>query len=244
MAKAHVKTGSSGGIRKKRLQKKRLPTPRERIRLEQRVALPSVPDISQKIPDISAIVASIPEMSAVDTVHVWRNALRTLADPLRAPRHVAAHVVLRAVQEEWERRQARLAIGQDGFPWPSTRAQGGDGTIDATKWLPEGMLKFLGYSVGSVNGKDVHERQKILSAVFDGPLPSVFPKPYMAEWSRPRSATRLRKLAESIAAFARNAKRREDISLEAAIEDWEDDLEFLHHQYYRGPFAFGWPRIL
>jgi hypothetical protein len=49
-------------------------------------------------------------------------------------------------------------------------------------------------------------------------------------------------MAETIAALARNAKRRADVGMEGAIEDWEDDLDFLFRAFYRGRFRFGWPR--
>jgi hypothetical protein len=151
-------------------------------------------------------------------------------------------LVLRAVQDEWERRERLLSIGQDGFAWPSTRADGGSGGLKTDSWLQEGMLKFMGYVVGEVNGKHRDERQRLLSVIFDGPLPPVLPRIHMAEWSRPGTPARLKKIAESLAAFARNAKRRRDANMATAIQDWEEDLEFLFHHYYRGQFNFGWPR--
>ena len=48
-------------------------------------------------------------------------------------------------------------------------------------------------------------------------------------------------MAESIAAFARNAKRRRQINLNDAIGEWEADLEFLYEEYYVGHFHFAWP---
>jgi hypothetical protein len=180
-------------------------------------------------------------MSAMETVTLWRNALRALSDPTRGLWHAGAKLVLRAVQDEWERRETQLGPGDDGFPWPSTRADGGSGNLVADKWLSEGLLKFMGYVVGGTSGKDEDERQHILSVIFDGPIPPVFPRVYLAEWSRPGTSFRLRKLAETLAAFTRNAKRRREANLDSAIADWEEDLEFLFHKFYRGRFGFGWP---
>ena len=59
--------------------------------------------------------------------------------------------------------------------------------------------------------------------------------------ARLRAAARLKKMAETIAALARNAKRRNNASLDQAIRDWEHDLSFLYHTYYVGHFGFGWP---
>ena len=116
-----------------------------------------------------------------------------------------------------------------GQPEPGGLAEGRDAQLHG---LPR----------GTTNGKDFGERQAILDAIFDGPLPPVFPKVYMSEWSRPGAPARLQKLAETIAALTRNAKRK-DSSMMAAIADWEADLEYLFETYYRGRFRFGWPRV-
>jgi len=108
-------------------------------------------------------------------------------------------------------------------------------------WLPEGLLKFVGYTVGDTAGEDDSTRKQMLAAVFDGPIPPVFPREYMLKWARPGTPARLRQLAETLAAFARNAKRRE-ADMSRAVEDWEADLNFLFHKYYRGRFGFDWPR--
>ena len=84
-------------------------------------------------------------------------------------------------------------------------------------------------------------RQRMLTAIFDGPIPPAFPRDYLEKWSRPGTPARLRQLAETLAAFARNAKRRREANMDSAISDWEADLEFLYHNYYRGRFGFVWP---
>lgn len=194
------------------------------------------------VPDFSRILHNIPEMSAMETAEVWRNALRALDDAAQSNRHAGAKIVLRAVQAEWERRDAQLGPDEDGFLWPSTRADGGSGTLVAENWLDQGLLKFMGYSVGEANGKDDSVRQRMLSVIFDGPIPPAFPRDYMAKWARPGTPLRLKQLAETLAALARNAKRRREANMESAVRDWETDLEFLYHKYYRGRFGFGWPR--
>jgi hypothetical protein len=180
-------------------------------------------------------------MSAWETVQLWCNALVTLADPRKSGRHPAARIVLSAVQDDWETRERNLDPDEDGFPWPSTRAEGGSGNLKATNWLPEGLLKFVGYTVGDTAGQDDVVRQHLLAAIFDGPIPPVFPRDYMQKWARPGTRARLRQLVETLAAFARNAKRR-DANLSKAIDDWETDLDFLFHEYYRGRLGFNWPR--
>lgn len=63
----------------------------------------------------------------------------------------------------------------------------------------------------------------------------------MDQWGQPESADRLRKMAEAIAAFARNLKRREDDRMQQAIDSWEGDLDYLFETYYVGHFRFAWP---
>jgi hypothetical protein len=77
--------------------------------------------------------------------------------------------------------------------------------------------------------------------IFVSHLPPVFPADYLQGWGQPGSALRLQKMAESIAAFARNAKRNESVDLADAITDWEDDLQYLYETYYVGHFHFAWP---
>ena len=56
----------------------------------------------------------------------------------------------------------------------------------------------------------------------------------------PGTAERLEKLADTLASFARNAKRRATRSYAKAIDDWEGDLALLHEEYYGNMFHFWW----
>jgi hypothetical protein len=64
---------------------------------------------------------------------------------------------------------------------------------------------------------------------------------YFLEWGEPQTALRLKKLANTLAALTRNAKRRDVESYAIAIDDWEGDLALLHERYYVRFFHFGWP---
>lgn len=127
---------------------------------------------------------------------------------------------------------------REGFPWPSTDAPAGTGQLE-TGWPEKGLLSLLGYRVG-VKGLPQPERQEILDAVYREELPPVDSPEYMAEWGRPSTALRLQKLAESIAALTRNAKRR-SADTSNAVEDWEVDLDYLRREYYVGRYNFVWP---
>ena len=71
-------------------------------------------------------------------------------------------------------------------------------------------------------------------------LPPGFHPDYAAQWCGPLTTGRLRKTAETLAALARNAKRRR-ASMELAIEHWESDLEWLQSEYRSLAERIVWP---
>jgi len=129
-----------------------------------------------------------------------------------------------------------------GFPWPDTIVSFGGPGADLELDLPEtGWLGHLGYSV-CAGGCGKRERHRTLDRAFTEPLPSRGFKPkYVEEWGRPGSAKRLEKLARTLAALCRNAKRRE-ANMEDPIDLWETDLAWLKQEYYEGRKRFPWPR--
>ena len=140
--------------------------------------------------------------------------------------------MLRAIQQEWDR---RLRRPEDYFVWPSTAAEEGDHSLRQLDWPETGVLAFLGYAVGRTHGIHDAARELILAEIFSGSLPPVHSPDYMLQWGSPKTAGRLRKTAETIAALTRNAKRRRDMRLADAIREWERDLKFLYDRYYVGP---------
>lgn len=171
-------------------------------------------------------------------VTMWGNAVRILANPQKKRMHDQARSVIDKITREWELR-ARSETGY--FKWPSTEARGGNGRLTMFDAEKEGMLSFLEYRVGRVKGEPQAVRRMILVRVFEGSLPPVFNKDYMSQWGANGSPERLHKMAVSIAAFARNFKRRRSANYNDAIRDWEADLEFLRVTFYVGRFGFGWP---
>lgn len=128
----------------------------------------------------------------------------------------------------------------DSFKWPSTDAPAGQyGFSGEEFWYQQGLLRFVGYKVG-INGEPSSIRKQILKCVLFNDIPKVNSLEYMQEWGVPRTSTRLKKMAESIASFTRNAKRRTD-NYQAAIDDWEADLQFLFENYYHPRLGFCWP---
>jgi hypothetical protein len=137
-----------------------------------------------------------------------------------------------------------LADGM-GFAWPTTEV-----TISEVVRIvadlgdsPDlGVLKHLGYKVGKYGGTNTAERRKTLDKVFWARLvPSPGNAAYVSEWGSPGSGTRLHKMANCLASFARTAKHRRAGDLSVAIREWEDDLDYLYRTYYVTRQGFEWP---
>lgn len=188
-----------------------------------------------------AVIARLPRATFHEMLKTWRNAIRVLTQSGETNPHHPAMTVIAAIEKEWDRRGGGKVDPTEYFQWPTTTANGGSHDLSLAGVLPEGMLQYLEYRVGRTNGEATPTRQAILGRVFEGVLPPVFPADYMASWGRPATVQRLQKMAESLAAFTRNAKRRNDERMDDAIKHWEADLLFLHDRYYVGKFRFGWP---
>lgn len=127
------------------------------------------------------------------------------------------------------------------FRWPTTAVIGDSASALRLAHFDyeEGLLKFMGYAVGQLGAYRTRRRQ-VLNYVFNEKIPKVQSYDYMAEWGDPTSAKRLQKLANSLATFARNAKRRRTSDMEHAIAEWEEDLAYLKNTYFDGLFSFDW----
>jgi hypothetical protein len=151
--------------------------------------------------------------------------------------------LVRTVEGEWRRRSKLPHSADEYFDWPTTDAKRGDGRFAGIYSVTEGVLGYLGYTVGERSTLTQSQRQAILNRVFQMHLPPIESPFYMKEWASPRSAARLKKMANSIASFARQAKRRQNADMREAVTSWEADLRTLHDEYYVGKFGFGWPLI-
>ena len=182
-------------------------------------------------------------MKIKEMMNLWNNAVAILADPKRKKMRLNAREVIDAINEEWSRRKKEPIDPDEFFKWPSTEANAGRGGINTREWLPEGVLRYMGYKVGDTEGLPKRIRKIILSEIFHGSIPPVFPHNYLNEWGNAGTPQRLQKLAETIAALTRNAKRRRDSVMATAIGHWEQDLKYLYDEYYVEKFHFIWPVI-
>jgi hypothetical protein len=193
------------------------------------------------VANMERLLSRLNEMPLADIMHVFHNAVSIVADPDKQSLHDSARRTLAAIDREWERRAEERPRPVGFFEWPDTDAPGGDGRLNTQEWLAEGLLAFMGYHVGRTNDLPTRYRRALLSEIFTSHLPPVFPSSYLDEWGMPSSAPRLQKMAESLAAYTRNAKRKRLAGLDDAIRDWEHDLRFLYETYYVRHFRFAWP---
>lgn len=104
----------------------------------------------------------------------------------------------------------------------------------------EGLLSYMGYSVGH-RGLSMSKRHDILDRVMGSELPKVISAEYMAGWSKPRTQDRLRKLADSLAAFRSDRERKTRTNNDESIRDWTADLAYLKQEYWDKSWNWRWP---
>lgn len=199
-------------------------------------------DLKDLPPDIVRMIAGLPQRSLDELQRQWLNAIGMI-DRV-GPDKAAPFTKFRAaISAEWARRLGLAADDPKAFSWPSTKAPKGKSGLESSDWHLIGMLSYLGYRVGATNGVTPGIRHQILDLSFGSALPPLNSLGYMQDWGPPASTLRLRKLANELASFARNGKRKRSANLSVAIQDWEADLDYLYRKYYVGKFRFAWPRI-
>ena len=141
---------------------------------------------------------------------------------------------------------AVAAVPVRTFDWPvvETRPAGATGGF-GDDFRSISALKVYGYTVGRTNGWPMARRQRFLRDFMELDLPSLVTREYGDEYGAPRSRVRLKKVADLIATLARNANRRNAVSMSDAVDDWQADLDFLKATYYDRPeMRFPrWPSI-
>lgn len=232
--KTPTKTGTSSGQPRTRQQasdaRLAAPTPSGASTKAGRVQSPPLPSTV-----VDRAIEGLPHRSMLELRQQWLNAINRGDDP-------QSRRFREAVLAEWQRRARHARTPKDYFVWPTSGTGNGDGSGTFDNWNQQGMLKYLGYQVGATDGLKESARRHILDAVFSNALPPVNGPDYLSDWGPAASPSRLRRLAEEIARFARNAKNKRSANMDVAVSDWEDDLQYLRDRYYRGRFNFGWPR--
>lgn len=184
-----------------------------------------------------------------------KKVLLKLADSKDSAKEILdlVHTLEQLMNEEkpdlFEGFNARFGHGQEFeeyFDWPSTAVEPtwyGLSDLDSSKWPEIGVLKRMGYAVGSKDGISDHGRRcELLDFIFlSSKLPFVHSYEHMLEWGAASSSTRLKKMANSMATFGRNMRRN---GYFAALERYDKDLAYLKDRYYDPGFSGGswnWP---
>ena len=138
--------------------------------------------------------------------------------------------------------QRLLELSRESFKWPETAKMPASMALRGDHfYFQEGVLAFMGYHVGS-KGIPKNKRIQILDYLFHEKAPRVNSSDHMEEWGAPKTARRLKKLADCLASFCRLAQGHQYADMQAPCEEWETDLEYLRKTYYVGRYDFSWPR--
>jgi hypothetical protein len=198
-----------------------------------------------EIEAIAKFIANRPETVRIYSQQTFVSWLLTGSDPFDLEEHDdelgGAHSAFEQVLAELE----RLGWLPDQFEWPVTDLLKFPGTGSAMGELSSpsvGVLRLAGYRTGT-NAAGSQARQAKLRRLFEsesllrdyrtaemGLRPGDL-EAHLNTWGLPRSGVRLRKMAESIAAFCRNEKHR---GLLVSPQQREDDLEWLKREFYDG----------
>jgi hypothetical protein len=118
--------------------------------------------------------------------------------------------------------------------WPPQALQSRSVALKADcYWYEHGVLSFMGYHVGESSALSAEQRRSILAYVLAEQIPKVNDPAYMSKWGDPGSEKRLRKMADSLATFARSAKLNKHADKSIAVFEWESDLVYLKRTFYR-----------
>lgn len=209
------------------------PVPQNRVAIAQ-PPTPNPPEKTPKVPHPSTpkrpyINKRSDELQKIIWAE-WDN-----SDKLGEIEHELSFRSRRAALELRQQIAARLSPRQGSPLTWSTAVSPSSKPLEDSRFKQEkGLLREYGYRVGKT-GLSIRERRAILDRMFSKPLLAGDQNPewnsYLAEWGQPRTQRRLKKLAACLAAFSRNAKRRDPNRLAQAIQDWESDLDYLKHAY-------------
>ena len=129
------------------------------------------------------------------------------------------------------------------FPEDPSAIAGAEDLQSAADWPKVGVLKKMGYGVGSEDPGSAKRRATLARVFEEGALPRVYSPEHMAQWGRARSVTRLNKMARTIWSFATLRLRKLDGEPDDCVQTWAQDLAWLKQRYYGDHFGFPWPDI-
>jgi hypothetical protein len=122
-----------------------------------------------------------------------------------------------------------------GEPLPDEVPFESDGLVD------ESPLGSMEYHVGRTAGLSPTRRKALLTEAYKDEIPWVGPDDYMEWWGEPGTRQRLWRIVHHLAWLIRT--RRSNPSMEYAVDDWYEDLNWLRQKFYSRYMRFSWPDI-
>ena len=90
-----------------------------------------------------------------------------------------------------------------------------------------GLMRFLGYRVGTQNGMTQTHRRNVINQVMTERLPFYHSPRYMSEWGEPNTRERYLKLTSFFHGMINNATG----IMEQALTEWTADLNYLKEKF-------------
>ena len=112
-------------------------------------------------------------------------------------------------------------------------------------WREVGLLSLSGYHVGRTSSLRTSGRREILNWIYlEDDLGDLDDREYARTWGAPGSSKRLKKMADSLAAFI---SHRRDVPADysIAISHWEADLRYLKDTFHEpSKHKWTWPKVV
>ena len=136
----------------------------------------------------------------------------------------------------------KLSEDDDDFTWPTIVGGGGGGGGTIIFGSSSSPLTSMGYIVGNYSDLSIRERHSILEKIFTDEIdfPSDYSTAEKRAWGKPKTSTRLKKIAQHI---ARNISiRKGNKSYKIAVREWMEDLLWLKKTQAPKKPRFKWPK--
>lgn len=122
-------------------------------------------------------------------------------------------------------------LKSDCFRFPSTELTGNSGEMKIIDRQQKGLLLAVGYSTG-MYGLHEQPRRKILDSLYTKEIPKNTAVSNINLWGEPKTSTRLKEIAFSLARFTKQEKANPRGDYSTSISEREADLKYLKKKYY------------
>lgn len=169
----------------------------------------------------------------------WQRMVKTEIVAEDSSTRILAREALAIIEDVWATQTGVLF--HTTRDWKVQEYQQFRGFDDLESWRIEGPLKAIGYSVSEADNLSKELRQALLHRLFTGPVPPIFEAGYLAEWGRPGSPSRLKRISDALCTFGLlRAKILPNGKLASSYNKWKADFDYLETLYKKYQFTYGW----